>query len=91
MQIAEALGTVPKRREISSELFRRVVAAFEHYRSDVEAKLDMFDEETMSWRDYAGGFDWIDNQLWVWAKLLIGSSVPLRTITIKVEPAENRN
>lgn len=53
LQIAEAIGTIKKRRELTKEQFAPVVALFEEHRKYVEDKLSEFDEDNMSWRQYA--------------------------------------
>lgn len=54
LEIAEALGVPTRRRSVSAEQFGRIVAQYEQYRADAERSLENFDEETQSWRDYAG-------------------------------------
>lgn len=54
LEIAEAVGTASRRRpRITSEQFAPIVALFEPYREDMERHLNWFEEDTMSWRDYA--------------------------------------
>lgn len=61
LEIAEALGVATRRQRVSAEQFQRLVIASEHLRHDVEYRLGQFDEETQSWRDYAGyAFDGLD-------------------------------
>lgn len=65
LQIAEAVGTATKRRpELTTEQFAPLVALYEPYRAMVESRLDQFDSDTQSWRDYAGhGFDFLPASL----------------------------
>lgn len=72
LQMAEALGNVERRRSLSVEQFAPIVALFEPHRERVEYWLSEFDEETQSWRDYAGyAFDFIPNDLIEQAKAMI--------------------
>lgn len=65
LKIAEALGMITRRRELTKQQFKPVVDLFEKYREDVERKLDDFDEDEQSWRDYAGyGFDFIPEEIY---------------------------
>jgi hypothetical protein len=66
LEIAEALGTASRRRPILTEReFDPIVALFEPYREQVEWRLDEFEDEYMSWRDYAGAsFDFIPDEVW---------------------------
>ncbi len=58
--LAEWLGNIKPRPRMSPEKFAELVAIFEPHREQVEYKLSAFDEETQSWRDYAGyAFDWL--------------------------------
>jgi hypothetical protein len=62
--IAETLGTIEKRQELTTEKFAQLVALYEPYRDQVEWRLADFDAETQSWRDYAGyGFDFLPASL----------------------------
>lgn len=54
LEIAEAIGTAKPRPELTHELFAHVVRLYEPWREMIEGKLEDFDEETQSWRDYAG-------------------------------------
>lgn len=61
-QIAEAIGTISRRPNITKEQFAPILALYEPYRKEVERRLCEFDEETQSWRDYAGySFDFVPN------------------------------
>lgn len=51
---AEMLGTIPLRQRLTQEQFKELVELFEPWREYVEARLEEFDEETQSWRTYAG-------------------------------------
>ena len=64
LMMAEALGNIPQRPRLTKEQFAQVVAMFEPYRESVEIALDNFDEESQSWRAYAGAaFDWLPDEL----------------------------
>ena len=53
MMAVEKLGMVePKRKVLTKEQFKQIVNLYEDLREWVERKLDEFDEETQSWRDY---------------------------------------
>lgn len=52
LSLAEAMGNVTRRGELTDEQFAEVVALYEPYRADIEHYLDGFDDETHSWRDY---------------------------------------
>lgn len=56
LDIAEALGNIPKRKQLSKEAFGVIIKTFfEPYRKDVENALDNYDEDDSgSWRDYSG-------------------------------------
>ena len=55
LRIAEALGTATTRRpHVSKEQFGQILEVFEPYREQIEYWLSNFDDDTMSWRDYAG-------------------------------------
>lgn len=55
LRIAELLGTSTRNRKILSEKqFEKLIELFEEYRNSVESGLLDYDEETQSWRDYAG-------------------------------------
>lgn len=65
LQIAEACGVQTRRKRITGAQFAPLVAMFEPYRDKVEWRLGDFDEENMSWRDYAGySFDFIPDELY---------------------------
>lgn len=53
LNFAEALGTVARRPEMSSERFQVLLDALEPYRESIEDKLSYFNEETQSWRGYS--------------------------------------
>lgn len=62
--MAEALGNIAPRPVVNKELFAKVVAYFEPHRESVENRLSDFDEESQSWRDYAGyAFDFIPESM----------------------------
>jgi hypothetical protein len=73
LQIAEAVGTIiAPRPRITSEQFAPVVALFEPYRFDVERRLQDFDNDDGSWRDYAGyAFDFIPREPYLEAHKLL--------------------
>jgi hypothetical protein len=52
--IAEVLGNVKPRNRLTKEQFATLLSYFEPFRDEVEYKLNDFDEENQSWRDYAG-------------------------------------
>ena len=53
--IAEMLGTATRRRDVlTKEDFAPIVKLFEDFRERVEGRLEDFDDDTQSWRDYAG-------------------------------------
>lgn len=55
LQIAEALGTTSRSRQrLTYEQFSKIVNLYESSRDYVERRLADFDEETQSWRGYAG-------------------------------------
>lgn len=55
LRIAEVLGTsVSNRLRLTKQEFEPVLALYEPYRESVEYRLQDFDEDTQSWRDYAG-------------------------------------
>lgn len=54
LQIAEALGINTRRVNLSQAQFNTVLTIYEPYRTIVETRLEDFDEENQSWRDYAG-------------------------------------
>ena len=54
LQIAEALGINTYRVSLSQAQFDTILAIYEPYRAIVEARLTDFNEETQSWRTYAG-------------------------------------
>jgi len=54
LHIAEALGINTRRVNLSQAQFNTVLTIYEPYRADVERRLEDFNEETQSWRTYAG-------------------------------------
>lgn len=63
--LAEAMGKIPCRPCYRPEEFKKLIEIFEPYRDDTERTLEDFDEETQSWRDYAGAcFDFIPNSVY---------------------------
>ena len=54
LEIAEAMGRVSNRKHLTAIEFAGIVELYEGHRKEIESKLEQFDEETMSWRDYAG-------------------------------------
>lgn len=64
LQIAEALGTNTRRKQITSAQFAPLIALFEPQREYVERRLSQFEDDNMSWRDYAGySFDDIPKEI----------------------------
>jgi len=51
--LAELLGSIKPRPGITKEQFAPILAIYEPFREDVERRLEDFDEDTQSWRDYA--------------------------------------
>lgn len=51
--MAEMLGNVSRRTNLTEEVFATIVEKYEPYREDIEYYLNEFDEETQSWRGYA--------------------------------------
>jgi len=72
-QIAEALGTIHRRPEITLEQFKPLVEIFEPYRSKIEDRLmDYSEEENGSWRDYGSyAFDFIPPDVFTKALFII--------------------
>ena len=85
LQIAEALGTALRRRpRLTSMQFSHLVEIFEPFRHDVERSLYDFEEETMSWRDYAGcNFDFIPDHIY-------GQGMHLRDAIIPSPPQQEK-
>lgn len=54
LRIIEALGVKTQRITLTEEQFKPIVSLFEPYREQVEIRLNWFNEETQSWRDYCG-------------------------------------
>lgn len=55
LDIAEMLGTATRRRDVlTKEDFAPIVKLFEDCRERVECRLQDFDDDRQSWRDYAG-------------------------------------
>ena len=65
LSIAEALGHRERRFNLNAEQLKELAAIFETWREHVEyLLLDYDEEESGSWRDYAGlCFDFIDDRL----------------------------
>ena len=64
LAMAEVLDTITPRTRISQEKFLQLVNIFDSQREYIENMLDGFEEETMSWRDYAGSaFDHIPESI----------------------------
>lgn len=63
--LAECLGLSNNHRPILTKAeFAPIVALFEPHRAEVEDRLMDFDEDNMSWRDYAGySFDFLGADL----------------------------
>lgn len=60
LSLAEALGNAPRRPVVTEELFKEILEPFEPHREHVENLLMTFDDDTQSWRDYAGAcFDFL--------------------------------
>lgn len=54
LQLAEMVGTSTRVRPVlNKQEFATIVALFEEYRELIEHRLDDFDEDNQSWRDYA--------------------------------------
>ena len=54
LQIAEALGVNTRRVNLSPAQFDTILSIYEPYRAIVETRLADFNEESQSWRTYAG-------------------------------------
>ena len=67
IRIAEILGTESNRRKVlSEELFKPLVAMFEAHRETIERILDDFNSKTQSWRDYASyAFDSVPPEVYI--------------------------
>lgn len=60
LALAEALGKATCRLVVTEELFKEILEPFEPHREHVENLLLDFDDDTQSWRDYAGAcFDFL--------------------------------
>jgi hypothetical protein len=60
LQLAEAMGRETRRTLLTGKQFAMILARYEPYRLEVERRLDDFNEEEQSWRDYAGyAFDFL--------------------------------
>lgn len=60
LALAEALGKTTRRLVVTEELFKEILEPFEVHREHVENLLLDFDDDTQSWRDYAGAcFDFL--------------------------------
>jgi len=55
--VAEMIGTVKPRPRVTKEQFTPLVALYEPYRGGIEDRLLDFDDDTQSWRSYAGYVD----------------------------------
>jgi hypothetical protein len=55
--LAEALGNSKPRPRLTKEQFAPIVAIYEPFREDIERRLEDFDEDTQSWRDYSNYVD----------------------------------
>lgn len=53
LEIAEAIGVPSRRIRINKEQFAPILALYEPYRDDMERHLNWFEDDSMSWRDYA--------------------------------------
>lgn len=74
LRIAEALGVKTRRKLITQLEFNPIVALFEPHREVVEYLLQDFDDDTQSWRDYAGAsFGFISETLYDQARALLPS------------------
>lgn len=63
LSIAEALGNIPRRALFSAENMKLLCSVFEEHREQVESVLMDFDDDTQSWRDYAGScFDFVGDK-----------------------------
>ena len=83
LNIAEALGNIAPRPRMNREQFKKLVALFEHHREMVEYKLEDFDEDNQSWRDYAGGsFDFITDAEYKSGRLLMDEIVTCGVVRI---------
>lgn len=69
--IAEAMGVQTNRLTLSPAQFAILIRLYEPYREDIERKLECFDEDSMSWRDYAGSLDWEPEAVYQAAKTLV--------------------
>jgi hypothetical protein len=70
--MAETLGTIPPRPRLPTADFRRLVELFEPHRQQVEWRLDDFEPEEQSWRDYAGvAFDFIADETYEAGRLIV--------------------
>ena len=54
LEIAEAMGQKSNRKHLTASEFAGIVELYEGHRKEIESKLEQFDEDSMSWRDYAG-------------------------------------
>jgi hypothetical protein len=80
LQIAEACGVPTRRITITKEQFNPILALYEPWREQAERALHEFNEETQSWRDYAGySFDSIPESVWDAANMLRFNLVPHST------------
>lgn len=64
LRIAEVLGVDTRRVRINAEQFAPILALYEAWREQIEYKLLDFDEDSQSWRDYAGcSFDFVPEEV----------------------------
>jgi hypothetical protein len=64
LQIAELMGIDTRRIHVTQQQFDKIVSQFESFRYSVENTLDGFDEDCMSWRDFAVySFDYLPDEL----------------------------
>ena len=62
--LADMLGSPSGRPTLTEEQFKEVMELFEPYRDIVEDRLEDFDEETQSWRSFAGySFEFIPDEV----------------------------
>lgn len=87
LQIAEALGTaVRRRKELTTEEFAPLIALFEPHRDEIEYRLSDFDDETQSWRDYAGyAFDFIPPDLYAKGGAILDNLNAMTPTPLKTE------
>ena len=66
LSVAEAIGTSSRnRRELTKEEFSMVLAPYEPHRDYIEDRLEWFEEDRMSWRDYSDyAFNDVPHVVW---------------------------